>query len=82
MRAIITVERYTPLLHRAHEASRGIAHDHPSPAVQFGELVIAERQGALVTVLSTEPDCPYGIDAAARAWADATGAVYAGVRAA
>lgn len=82
MKTIITVEAYTPLLHRSHEASRGIAHDHPSPAVQFGELVITERQGAYVTVLSTEADCPYGIDLAAQAWADATGAVYAGVRAA
>jgi hypothetical protein len=76
MTPIITVEPYTGLLHRSHDASWGITHSHPSPAVQYGELVICERAHGLITVLSTEADCPFGIDAAARAWAEATGAIY------
>lgn len=77
MQAIISVEPYTGLLHRTHEAGRGIVHNHPSPAVQYGQLVITERSGAFATVLSAQADCPYDIYAAARAWAEATGAMYA-----
>lgn len=77
MTPLITAEPFTSLLARAHDAGTGIAHSHPCPAALPGELVITERCGPWVTVLSAESDCPQGAGAAARAWAEATGALYA-----
>lgn len=42
-------------------------------------LALVEHAGGQSTVLSTDDQCPFGISRAARAWAEATGAAYAGV---
>ncbi len=42
------------------------------------EHVLIEHYQGRDYVISTDDECPFGIEAAARAWAEATGAAYCG----
>lgn len=80
---VITAEPFTAALAAAHEASRGITHDYDAPPVPEGSLVVTERCGDRVTILSFGAECRTHVgvclndaEQAARAWAEATGGVY------
>lgn len=41
-----------------------------------GRLAVVERYQGTTSVIATEADCQFGLEAAAKAWAEATGAAY------
>lgn len=68
--AVITIRPVTDALRAEH----GL----PAGAV----LAVTEDYEGTRHVCCTNMDCPFGVEAAARAWAEATGAAYAGTAAA
>jgi hypothetical protein len=59
------------------EDFRALHHLSPDAA-----LAVVESYEGSQHVCCTDADCPFGVEAAARAWAEATGAAYGGMAAA
>lgn len=65
---VLSIEPVTEAMRRSHNLA------------PEARLVLVEVHEGRSFVVSADTDCPFGIEAAARAWAEATGAAYGGPR--